>query len=201
MSFWSLSVSRLRFFLGLLPVSTLGCSGVLTSDAPALREYWVKPPSYLVEEARALGPAIVEIDVSAPEGLNRKSLLKLEPDAQLRPYAGAVWTTRAPQMIEDFVETVFEEAQVPGVDHGNPDARISMKLREFYVDASVQSKSVLQITAVGQCNGETWQQSYRYERLIEIETLQAIVQAHTRNIESLVSEFLESYQGECAISS
>ena len=130
----------LRFVLPPLVLLLAGCGGVLTSDAPAERVYWLEPLSDVVVDlpnapSDAERPTVT-LSVDAAPGLDTDRLLILEDDARLNEYAAARWADRAPEVVESLLKASLEAdgrfLRVADRSAAHVDVRLALELRRFF---------------------------------------------------------------------
>ncbi len=134
--------------LGILALlfGAAGCSGLLDSDHPPERVYWLEPlivqESMLVDGAR---PSLT-VSVSAAPGLDTDRLLILEPGARLNYYAAARWPDNISEVLESLLRTTLESTGRYSRVTAGPTARstdweVELEVRELYTLANA-SESV-----------------------------------------------------------
>ncbi len=113
-----------RHASGLLTLTTLllaGCAGLLVSDEPPLRTYWLEPLAPVAVDRR------IEVNAQAAPGLDSDRILALSAERELIPYAGARWSGPAAQLIGSLLER-----SVDG-DAARPPAYALLYVHEFFV--------------------------------------------------------------------
>lgn len=131
-------------FRSLLLASSIcvaSCSGILTSDSPAERIYWLKP--LIVQQdvvADGVKPSIA-VFISAAPGLDTDRLLILEPGARLNHYALARWPDNIPEVLESLLRTTLESTGrysrvTTGAISRSTDWALELEVRELYTLAT-----------------------------------------------------------------
>ena len=134
---------RVINFFGVLTLffGVTACSGLLDSDEPAERVYWLE--SLVVQQVVANDGSLPSLAVSvrAAPGLDTDRLLILGPGAQLNHYAAASWPDNIPEVLESLLRTTLEStgrySRVSGAsDSRSTDQELELEIREFYTLAN-----------------------------------------------------------------
>ena len=135
-----------RTFLAGVVVLSCGiaaCSGMLNSNQPAERVYWLEP--FIVQQAVVTdGPhPSLAVSVSAAPGLDTDRLLILEPGARLNHYAAARWPDNIPEVLESLLRTTLESTgQFSRLTRGptsrSTDWALELEVRELYTLANAR---------------------------------------------------------------
>ncbi len=114
-----------------------GCSGLLDSDQPPERVYWLEP--LIVQESTVVDGArpSLAVSVSAAPGLDTDRLLILGPGARLNHYAAARWPDHFPEVLESLLRTTLESTErysrvTAGATSRSTDWVLDLEVRELY---------------------------------------------------------------------
>ena len=114
-----------------------GCSGLLDSDQPPERVYWLEP--LIVQESMVVDGArpSLAVSVSAVPGLDTDRLLILGPRARLNHYAAARWPDHFPEVLESLLRTTLESTErysrvTAGATSRSTDWVLDLEVRELY---------------------------------------------------------------------
>ncbi len=136
---------RPTFLAGVVVLSCgiAACSGMLNSDQPAERVYWLEPlivqHSVVTDNSR---PSLV-VSVTAAPGLDTDRLLILEPGARLNHYAAARWPDNIPEVLESLLRTTLESTGrfsrlTRGPTSRSTDWALELEVRELYTLANAR---------------------------------------------------------------
>jgi ABC-type uncharacterized transport system auxiliary subunit len=135
-------VIRVIKFFGVLTLffGAVACSGLLDSDEPAERVYWLE--ALVVQQAVANDGSLPSLAVSvrAAPGLDTDRLLILGPGAELNHYSAASWPDNIPEVLESLLRTTLESTGRYSRVTGGSDSRstgqeLELEIREFYTRA------------------------------------------------------------------
>ena len=119
------------------------CSGILNSNQPAERVYWLEP--LLVQQAVVTDSSQprLAVSVSAAPGLDTDRLLILEPGARLNHYAAARWPDNIPDVLESLLRTTLESTGrfsrlTKGPISRSVDWALELEVRELYTLANAR---------------------------------------------------------------
>jgi ABC-type uncharacterized transport system auxiliary subunit len=134
---------RPAFLTGIVVLSCgiASCSGMLNSNQPAERVYWLEP--FIAQQAVVTDspqPSL-SVSVSAAPGMDTDRLLILEPGARLNQYAAARWPDNFPEVLESLLRTTLESTGrysrlTRGPTSRAPDQVLELEVRELYTLAS-----------------------------------------------------------------
>ena len=136
---------RLTFLAGvvILSCSIAACSGMLNSNQPAERVYWLEP--FIVQQAVVTDSSrpSLAVSVSAAPGLDTDRLLILEPGARLNHYAAARWPDNIPEVLESLLRTTLESTGrfsrlARGPASRSMDWALELEVRELYTLANAR---------------------------------------------------------------
>ncbi len=126
-----------------LSCSIAACSGILNSNQPAERVYWLEP--LLVQQAVVTDSSqpSLAVSVSAAPGLDTDRLLILEPGARLNHYAAARWPDNIPDVLESLLRTTLESTGrfsrlTRGPISRSTDWALELEIRELYTLANAR---------------------------------------------------------------
>ena len=137
---------RSTFLAGVvgLACGIAGCSGMLNSNQPAERVYWLEPLIVQHPVVADRSQPSLAVSVSAAPGLDTDRLLILEPGARLNHYAAARWPDNIPEVIESLLRTTLESTgRFSRVTRGpisrSTDWALELELRELYALANAHT--------------------------------------------------------------
>ena len=130
-----------RSLLLTLAICIASCAGILTSDSPAERVYWLEP---LIMQQEVVADSVqpsLAVTVSAAPGLDTDRLLILGPGARLNHYAGARWPDNIPEVLESLLRTTLESTGrysrvTAGAISRSTDWALELEVRELYTLAN-----------------------------------------------------------------
>lgn len=132
---------NIRALFVALPFGVAACSGLLNSNQPAERVYWLDP--LVVQQAAVPDGALpgLAVIVSAAPGLDTDRLLILEPGARLNYYAAARWPDNSPEVVEALLRTTLESTGrysrvTAGRTYRSADWKLELEVRELYTLAN-----------------------------------------------------------------
>jgi ABC-type uncharacterized transport system auxiliary subunit len=113
------------------------CSGMLDSDAPAERVYWLEP--LIMQQTGVADVALpsLALSVGAAPGLDTDRLLILGPGARLNYYASARWPGDIREVFESLLRTTLESTGrysrvTAGPASRSTDWVLELEVRELY---------------------------------------------------------------------
>lgn len=130
---------RITYFLWIFGSSfgLTACSGLLNSDQPAERVYWLEP--VVVQGANRTDGALpsIAISVHAAPGLDTNRLLILGPEARLNHYAAARWPDNIPEVFESLLAITLESTGLysrvaKGSANRLAQQQLELNVRELY---------------------------------------------------------------------
>jgi len=129
-----------------LPIGIAACAGLLDSNQPAEKIYWLEP--FIVQQASVSDGArsSIAVSVSAAPGLDTDRLLILGPGSRLNHYAAARWPDHIPEVLESLLRTTLESTKRYSRVTASPTSRatdweLALEVRELYTLANA-SESV-----------------------------------------------------------
>ncbi len=133
-----------------------GCSGLLDSDHPPERVYWLEP--LIVQESMVVDGArpSLAVSVSAAPGLDTDRLLILGPGARLNYYAAARWPDNNPEVLESLLRTTLESTGRYSRVTAGPTARstdwaLQLEVRELYTLANASENVRMMLSGYVSC--------------------------------------------------
>ncbi len=119
------------------------CSGMLNSNQPAERVYWLKPLIVQQSVVTDRSQPSLAVSVSAAPGLDTDRLLILEPGARLNHYAAARWPDSIPEVLESLLRTTLESTGrfsrlTRGPISRSTDWALELEIRELYTLANAR---------------------------------------------------------------
>ena len=136
-------MSRANYFLGVpaLLFGVAACSGLLDSNEPAERVYWLEPLVVQQAVVANVSRPSLAVSVSAAPGLGTDRLLLLGPGAELNHYAAARWPDNISDVLESLLRTTLESTGrysrvIRGSVSKSTNQELELEIREFYTLAS-----------------------------------------------------------------
>ncbi|MEO0996300.1 MAG: hypothetical protein AAFX58_02165 [Pseudomonadota bacterium] len=114
-----------------------GCSGLLVSDEPPQRTYWLEPLAPVPLDRP------VRVNTDAAPGLDSDRILALSAERELVPYAGARWSWPAAELMGSLLER-----SVNG-DSAESTTQVRMYLHEFFVLRNAPGSTDKAVVAIG----------------------------------------------------
>ena len=152
-----------RRLIVLLPVcfSLFACSGVLNSDKPAGKTFWLKPYEGQQTGENASGLAGLSLVFEVVPGLDSDHLLTLDANAELNHFAAARWPDYLPEFAGSLVRRSLQNSglwsRVSMAGEGEPeDCELALEAQEFHtiIDGSGRPVSVrMTLAGVYDCHG------------------------------------------------
>ena len=183
----------------------VACAGMLDSNQPAERTYWLKPlivQSFNTESDSL--PSLV-VTVRAAPGLDTDRLLILESGARLNHYAGARWADSVPEVLESLLRRTLEStgkfARVTGsMGTRSTDWRLELEVREFYAVATSPggaSQVRLALSGYANCSDTDHVISMLADVDFYDERLSVIVAAHERALHEVSRQMVNQLSQAC----
>lgn len=117
--------------------SIVGCSGLLSSNQPAEKVYWLDP--LIMQDAVVIDGTLpsLAVSVSAAPGLDTDQLLILEKGARLNHYAAARWPDDNHEVLESLLRITLESTGrysrvTAGPTTRSTDWELELEVRELY---------------------------------------------------------------------
>ena len=97
------SARSLLFVCSITLLGLGGCSGLTSSDKPAMTTWWLKPYSGVATLESTPASTSLSVSVKAVPGLDTDRVLALTTDAELKPYSAARWTENLPELTGSII--------------------------------------------------------------------------------------------------
>lgn len=124
------SVRGLVFICSLAMLALTGCSGLTSSDKPALTTWWLTPYTGMARLEGDSQKVSLSLSVTAIPGLDTDRILALTSDAELKPYSAARWTENLPELSSSIVSrTLTASGHYEVISSGDFSTKDSCKLR------------------------------------------------------------------------
>ncbi len=183
----------------------VACAGMLDSNQPAERTYWLQPLIVQSTETdKGSLPSLV-VTVRAAPGLDTDRMLILESGARLNHYAAARWTDSVPEVLESLLrqtlEATGEYARVSG-SRGtrSADWQLELEVREFYtVTASSAGTSKVRVALSGYVNCHDTDHVISMLANVDLydERLSVIVAAHEIALHEVSTQMVSQLSQAC----
>ncbi len=139
-----------------LPFGIAACSGLLNSDQPAERVYWLE--ALVVQQAVVADASLpsLAVSVAAVPGLDTDRLLILGPGARLNHYAAARWPDNIPEVLESLLRTTVESTGrysrvTAGSTSRSTNWALELEVRELYTLANVSENVRMVLSGYVSC--------------------------------------------------
>jgi len=181
-----------------------GCSGLLDSDRPADRVYWLEPlivqESIVVDGAR---PGLA-VSVSAAPGLDTDRLLILGPGARLNYYAAARWPDNNPEVLESLLRTTLESTGRYSRVTAGPTARstdweLELEVRELYTLANASESVRMVLSGYVSCPESEHAIAMQATVGINDNRLSEIVAAYQRALHEVSRQLVTQLAEACTV--
>ncbi len=134
-----------------------GCGGMLTSDQPPERMYWLEAANLRLGAAPTESRPALIVVVDAVPGLDTDRVLVMEAGARLNHYAGARWTDHLPEVLTATVRLSLESSgrfsRVSSGPRINSNAwLLQLELREFFAVATAGTPPQVHVQLAGHLN-------------------------------------------------
>lgn len=183
------------------------CAGVLDSEQPAERTYWLKP--LIAEGADMAGdslPSLV-VAVGAVPGLDTDRILILQSGARLNHYQAARWSDNVPEVLESLLRGTLEStgdyARISSSKETHPaDWQLELEVREFYTMAASATgarKVRVAISGYVNCHDTDHVISLLAEAGLDDERLSLIVAAHEKALHEVSISLVSQLSQACGL--
>ena len=181
------------------------CSGMLDSNRPAERTYWLEPLIVQGPDTDQASLPGLSVSVTAAPGLDTDRLLILDTGARLNHYAAARWPDNAPEVLESLLRRTLEStgkyARVSsGYGTRSADWQLELEVREFYtvVTSSAGAGTVrLALSGYVTCPDADHEISMRASADISDERLSRIVAAHQQALHDVSKQMVNQLSQAC----
>ena len=183
----------------------VACAGMLDSNQPAERTYWLQPLIVQsTEKDRGSLPSLV-VTVGAAPGLDTDRMLILQSGARLNHYEAARWPDNVPEVLESLlrrtVESTGDYARVSG-GRGtrSADWQLELEVREFYtVAASSAGTSKVRVALSGYVNCHDTDHVISLLANVDLydERLSVIVAAHEKALHEVSRQMVSQLSQAC----
>lgn len=200
-------MAKLMRSLIILAVSLVicACAGILDSNEPAERVYWLQPTIMAgVETTSEIRHGIV-VTIRAAPGLDTDRILILQPGSRLNHYQAARWPDNAPDVIESLFRQTLEStgnyARVSGRNNARTtDWRLQLELREFYSTIDPTGTDFVRVALSGHasCNGLDYFIQLSSSNHFENERLRVVVAAYQRALDDISTSLVDELSAACA---
>ncbi len=169
------------------------CGGLLNSDKPADKTFWLSPYSTSHSSGLSADAPDLALSVKVVPGLDSDHLLTMSPDAELNHYEGARWPDHLPEFAGSLLRRSLQEsgrfARVSdGRNSGSQDCQLDLEIKRFYtqIDRSGMATSV-QIYMSGHfdCQGLSKPVKLAASAAVSGQQLTDIVSAHQRAMDQI----------------
>ena len=139
-------------------VSLSGCGGLLTSDQPPERVYWLEAEGLQLGAASTENLPALIVTVDAVPGLDTDRILVMEPNARLNHYAGARWADHLPEVLTATVRLALESSGrfsrvSSGTRINGSEWLLELELRKFFAVATApDTPPQVHVQLAGQLN-------------------------------------------------
>lgn len=137
-----------------LMASVAGCAGLLDSDEPAERIYWLDPHVVPEPDVDNRTQTSLSVSVVAAPGMDTDRLLVLEPDSRLNHIASARWPDNIPDVIQSHLQTTLQSSGRYTRVTAGPTSRVAhrrleLEIREIYSVADQDNRASVVRMALG----------------------------------------------------
>jgi len=183
-----------------------GCSGLLDSDRPPDRVYWLEP--LIVQESMVVDGARpgLAVSVSAAPGLDTDRLLILGPGARLNYYAAARWPDNNPEVLESLLRTTLESTGRYSRVTAGPTARstdweLELEVRELYTLANASESVRMVLSGYVSCPESEHAIAMQATVGINDNRLSEIVAAYQRALHEVSRQLVTQLAEACTVTS
>ncbi len=194
---------RSTFLAGVvgLACGIAACSGMLNSNQPAERVYWLEPLIVQQPVVADRSQPSLAVSVSAAPGLDTDRLLILEPGAQLNHYAAARWPDNIPEVLESHLRTTLESTgQFSRVTRGpisrSTDWALELELRELYTLANAHTVHMV-LSGYVSCGASDYAIAMQATAGIDDDRLSEIVAAYQHALNEVSRQLVAQLAEAC----
>ena len=193
------SLRRLVLICSLTLLASSGCSGLTSSDKPAVTTWWLKPYTGVAMLETETARAPLSVSIKAIPGLDTDRILALTSDAELKPYASARWTENLPELTRSMVVRTLTGSGrfdvMSGGDFSTAETcRLNLELSKFFanLDAAGQTDNV-EVAFEGrlQCpsKADVWLQ-LEHTEAVQDQRMKNIVASFQRALDAVMKQML-----------
>lgn len=196
----------LRISLLVLPVLiillTASCGGILSSDKPADRTFWLQPyipPQNAATPADAPG---LTVSFDVVPGLDSDHLLTMNPDAEMNHYSGANWPDHLPEFVGSLLRRSLQSSGLfsrinADREAGVGDCTLDLELQRFYTNINhASAASSVQIAMSGHFECHDTARSVQLAAAVGVggQQITSIVTAHQQAFNDLMHSLINQLQ-------
>ncbi len=195
-------LTSFRALFLVLPLGIAACSGLLNSNQPAERIYWLEP--LVVQQAVVAdgSPPSLSVSVSAAPGLDTDRLLILGPGARLNHYAAARWPDNIPEVLESLLRTTVESTGrysrvMAGPTSRSTDWALELEVRELYTLANVSENVRMMLSGYVSCGASDHEIAIQATVGIDDNRLSQIVAAYQHALHEVSRQLVTQLAEAC----
>jgi len=191
---------KLLFFVSgcLSALLLVSCGGMLVSDKPAEKTFWLNPYSGSRPDLAAADALELEWVFSVVPGLDTDRLLTLDPDAELSQFAAARWPDYLPEFAGSLLQrSIRDSGRFAKVSGGrsaaNDNCVLELEAQKFYTEIDRNAvASVVQISMSGNfsCKGGDTPLELESRVAVSGQQIADIVSAHQKAMDQLTRSLL-----------
>ena len=174
------------------------CGGMLSSDKPAEKTFWLNPFSPAASAESGPGQTGLTVQFSVVPGLDSDHLLILDPNSELNHFAGARWPDYLPEFAGSLIRRSLQETGwftkvSDGRTSGLDDCELQLEAQKFYTLTNAAGKpESVQMSMSGdyRCHGAASQLRLDSSVRVNGADLAAIVAAHQLALDQLLGSLL-----------
>ena len=185
-----------------LPFGLAACSGLLNSDQPAERVYWLE--ALVVQQAVVADDSLpsLAVSVSAVPGLDTDRLLILGPGARLNHYAAARWPDNIPEVLESLLRTTVESTGrysrvTAGSTSRSTDWALELEVRELYTRADASENVRMMLSGYVSCGASDHAIAIQATVRIDDDRLNQIVAAYQQALQEVSRQLVTQLAEAC----
>jgi len=144
-----MNISRISivFFLSTVMLCSGACSGLTTSDKPAISKWWLEPHVGTSPPAVSDPTVSIALSITVVPGLDTDRILTLSNDAELGQFASARWADHLPELLTSLVERSLQGtgrfAIAPeSMPSSAGNCLLELEFREFFADIGLGGKII-----------------------------------------------------------
>ncbi len=187
-----------------LPFGIAACSGLLDSDQPAARVYWLE--ALVVQQAVVADASLpsLAVSVAAVPGLDTDRLLILGPGARLNHYAAARWPDNIPEVLESLLRTTVESTGrysrvTAGSTSRSTDWALELEVRELYTLANASENVRMMLSGYVSCRASDHAIAIQATVGIDDNRLSQIVAAYQQALHEVSRQLVTQLAEACTV--